>query len=304
MTLKALEIFKEQTGADIGSFLENFVLFCNNYYHYIVSYYQGEDVPEIGGVFAALDSLLDTSTQIEPLFTLKSNVLNGLDMWELLDMFSDCQTKLWTINNSSRWLRSAIIGRYGSNTVVKRYLRTGETFEKVSQDLGFSEPQDDWFGIARNNFIEEEQYSTEDGVMFKINIRTTGNHDIDNIVDNLQGDNILGKDVDKNLRFENGDLAVVEYDAAIRQALDTILHCVRGAIPEFPTYGLPSDCYGVSKNALQYPSIFKSIVNMIQRDGRWKSVELLDLSLKDDNLMMKIRATTVANNQLITNVEV
>ena len=304
MTLKALEIFREQTGADIGSFLENFVLFCNNYYHYIVSYYQGEDVPEIGSVFATLDSLLDTSIQIEPLFTLKSNVLNGLDMWELLDMFSDCQTKLWTINNSSRWLRSAIIGRYGNNTVVKRYLRTGETFEKVSQDLGFSEPQDDWFGIARNNFIEEEQYSTEDGVMFKINIRTTGNHDIDNIVDNLQGDNILGKDVDKNLRFENGDLAVVEYDAAIRQALDTILHCVRGAIPEFPTYGLPSDCYGVSKNALQYPSIFKSIVNMIQRDGRWKSVELLDLSLKDDNLMMKIRATTVANNQLITNVEV
>lgn len=304
MTTKALETFKDQTGADIGAFLQNFVLFCNNYYHYIVSYYQGDDVSEIGDVFARLDSLIDTARQIEPLFTLKSNVLNGLDMWELLDMFTDCETKLWTINNSSKWLRSAIIGRYGNNTVLKRYLRTGETFEKVSQELGSSQPQDDWFDMVRNNFIEEEQYAPDQGVMFKINIRTTGNHNIDNIVDNLQGDNILGKDIDKNLRFEKGDLAVVEFNDAIVQALDTILHCIRGAIPEFPTYGLPSDCYGVSRSALQYPSIFKSIVNMVQRDGRWRSVELLDLSMKDDYLMMKIRATTVANNQIVTNVEI
>ena len=304
MTAKALETFREQTGANIGLFLQNFVLFCNNYYHYIVSYYQGEDVNEIGDVFARLDSLIDSARQIEPLFTLKSNVLNGLEMWELLDVFTDCETKLWTIDNSSKWLRSAIIGRYGSNTVVKRYLRTGETFEKVSQELGSSNPQNDWFDMVRNNFIEEEQYAPDQGVMFKINIRTSGNHNIDNIVDNLQGDNILGKDIDKNLKFENGDLAVVEFDNAIVQALDTMLNCVRGAIPEFPTYGLPTDCYGVSRSALQYPSIFKSIVNMVQRDGRWSSVELLDLSMKDDYLMMKIRATTVANNQIVTNVEI
>ena len=304
MTTKVLETFREQTGANIGLFLQNFVLFCNNYYHYIVSYYQGEDVNEIGDVFARLDSLIDSARQIEPLFTLKSNVLNGLEMWELLDVFTDCETKLWTIDNSSKWLRSAIIGRYGSITVVKRYLRTGETFEKVSQELGSSNPQNDWFDMVRNNFIEEEQYAPDQGVMFKINIRTSGNHNIDNIVDNLQGDNILGKDIDKNLKFENGDLAVVEFDNAIAQALDTMLNCVRGAIPEFPTYGLPTDCYGVSRSALQYPSIFKSIVNMVQRDGRWSSVELLDLSMKDDYLMMKIRATTVANNQIVTNVEI
>ena len=255
-------------------------------------------------MFARLDSLIDSARQIEPLFTLKSNVLNGLEMWELLDVFTDCETKLWTIGNSSKWLRSAIIGRYGSNTVVKRYLRTGETFEKVSQELGSSNPQNDWFDMVRNNFIEEEQYAPDQGVMFKINIRTSGNHNIDNIVDNLQGDNILGKDIDKNLKFENGDLAVVEFDNAIAQALDTMLNCVRGAIPEFPTYGLPTDCYGVSRSALQYPSIFKSIVNMVQRDGRWSSVELLDLSMKDDYLMMKVRATTVANNQIVTNVEI
>lgn len=304
MTRETLNIFKDQTGADIGLFLENFVLFCNNYYHYIVSYYQGDNVDNIGEVFSMLDSLIDSSRNIEPLFTLKSNVLSGLDMWELLDVFSDCQSKLWTIDNSSKWLRSAIIGRYGSQTVVNRYLKTRETFENVSSDLGSTNPQDDWFDIAKNNFVEEEAYGPDKGVMFKVNLRTVGNHNVDNIVDTLQGDNILGKDIDVDLRFQNGDLATVEYDAAIKQCLNTILHCIRGAIPEFPTYGLPNDCYGVSKNALQYPSIFKGIVNMIQGDGRWKSVELLDLSIKDDYLILEIRATTIANNFLVTNVEI
>lgn len=304
MTKETLNIFKDQTGADIGSFLSNFVLFCNNYYHYIVSYYQGDEVSQIGQVFSMLDSLIDETRKIEPLFTLKSNVLNGLDMWELLDVFSDCQTKLWTIDNSSKWLRSAIIGRYGSQTVVNRYLKTRETFENVASDLGSTEPQDEWFNIARNNFVEEENYGPDQGVMFKVNLRTVGTHNVDNIVDSLYGDSILGKDIDVNFRFENGDVATVEYDKAIEQCLNTILHCVRGAIPEFPTYGLPSDCYGVSKNALQYPSIFKSIVNMISGDGRWKSVELLDLTMEDDNILIKIRATTIANNFLVTNVQI
>ena len=98
--------------------------------------------------------------------------------------------------------------------------------------------------------------------MFKINIRNEGIFDIPNIVDNLSTKNILGKDIDVNFRFENNDLATVEYEAAIAQAYNTIISSLKGCIPEFPEYGLSNDMIGSSANALQYPTIFRDLLNM------------------------------------------
>lgn len=301
----ALETFKKQTGYDIQSYFESFALFCNSYYPLIVAYYTGQDDVNIGDSFGRLDTLMKQSQEIEPLFTLKATGLSRIDSWELLDMFTECQTKLWTIDNSSRWLRSAIIGRYGMNVALQRVLKTRETFENVSSQLGSNNPQDDWVDIARNNAVEEEDYDANTGGgMFKINIRTSGNFNIPNIVDNLDSEKILGKDIDKNFRFENDDLATLEYEAAIGQALDTIIHALKGTIPEFPNYGLPIEAIGSSVNAIQYPSLFKHLVNMFQRDARWVSVNLLDLYRKEDAIFMKIQAKTVTNNFLVTNIQI
>lgn len=304
MTKDTLDNFKNQTGYNIQKYFEDFILFCNSNYPLIVSYYLGQDI-SVDDSFGKLDSLLKSSKEIEPLFFLKSSTLSQIDSWELLDLFTDCQTKLWTIDNSSRWLRSAIIGRFGSNTALERVLKTRETFENVSEQLGSNNPQDDWVDISKNNEVEEEDYSANNGGgMFKINIRTTGNSNITNIIDNLDSKKILGKDIDKNFLFKDNDLLTVEYENAIRQALDTIISSLKGSIPEFPNYGLSNEVIGTSVNAIQYPTLFKNLVNMFQRDARWVTVELLDLYRKEDNIFMKIQAKTVTNNFIVTNIQI
>lgn len=303
--IEAIRKFENATGYNIKAFFEDFALFCNSYYPLIVGYYTGQANVSVGDSFGRLDTLMKQTREIEPLFTLKANSLTGISSWELLDTFTECQTKLWTINNSSRWLRSAIIGRYGSNIALNRVLKTREDFEIVANELGSNDPQNAWFDIAKNNFVEEEDYDTSNsGGMFKINIRQSGNFDIPNIVDNLTTDKILGKDMDVNFRFENNDIAVVEYDLAVKQAFNTILHCVKGAIPEFLDYGIPNDIPGSSVNAVQYPSLFKHIMNMFQRDARWVQVNLLDVYRENDNIFMKLSAKTVTNNFLETNVQI
>lgn len=302
---EALENFKKKTGYDIKSYFESFVLFSNSYYPLIVAYYTGQEDIDVKDAFGRLDDLLKSSKEIEPLFSLHASNFSRIDFWELLDMFTDCQTKLWTIDNSSRWLRSAIIGRYATNIVLERVLKTRETFENVASQLGSNNPQDDWVDIAKNNFVEEEDYdSNNGGGMFKINIRSTGNYNIPNIVDNLDSKKILGKDIDKNLRIENNDLAVLQYEAAVNQALDTIINSLKGSIPEFPDYGLPNEAIGSSVNAIQYPSLFKHLVGMFQRDARWVEVNLLDLYRKEDSIFMKIQAKTVTNNFIVTNIQI
>lgn len=303
--IEAIQKFRQLTGYNIQGFFEDFVLFCNSYYPLIVSYYTGQTNVSVSDSFGRLDALMKQAQEIEPLFTLKANGLTGVSSWELLDTFTDCQTKLWTINNSSRWLRSAIIGRYGNNVALQRVLKSRENFEIVATELGSNDPQNAWFDIAKNNFVEEEDYdANNEGGIFKINIRQSGNFNIPNIVDNLSSEKILGKDMDVNFRFEDNDIAVVKYELAVRQAFNTILSCVKGAIPEFNDYGIPNDIPGSSMNAVQYPVLFKHIMNMFQRDARWVQVNLIDVYHKEDNIFMKINAKTVTNNFLETNIQI
>ena len=304
MDTKVFEQFKDITGYDIKTYLENFVLFCRNSFPRIVQYYAGESV-DTKQVFTELDYLLAQSENIEALFMLKSDQMLTIDYWELLDVFTNSQTKLWTINNSSKWFRSAIIGRYGDNTVVQRTLKSRETFEDVTESLGGLEPDDSWVRIATPNQVEEEDYTPDDGSpMFKINIKTSGVSPIDNIVDSLSGESILGKDIDKNFKFVDGDISTVEYDDAVKQAFDTILNSIQGSIPEFPEYGFADKSVGISMKALSYPTIIKNLMDMFSRDGRWSEVNILDLFVKDDNVFCKVSACTVTNNYIITNVQI
>ena len=303
--IQALEKFKKLTGYDIKKFFEDFILFCNSNYPLIVAYYTGQEGVDVGDSFDKLDKLISSSEEIEPLFYLKSNGLSGINFWELLDYFSDCQTKLWTINNSSKWLRSSRIGRYSSGSAVDRVLKTNESFENVANDLGSSNPDNDWVDISKNNFVEEEDYTPNNSdKMFKIYSNSQGVHDITNIVDNLDSEKILGKDIDVYFRFVDGDIATVIYEDAVKQAFNTILSSLKGSIPEFPEYGIPNESIGSSVNAVQYPMLFKHLINMFQRDARWVEVNLLDIYKEEDNLYMQISAKTVTNNYLKTNIRI
>ena len=119
-------------------------------------------------------------------------------------------------------------------------------------------------------------------IKFYINLKNAGNNYLDTVVDVLVGDNILGRDIDVNFVFENDDLKIVIGDDAIRQALDTILSSQKGAIPEFKDYGIANEFIGTTVNAIQYPSIFKDVMNMFQRDSRWDSVELMDVKREEE----------------------
>lgn len=303
MDISVFSRFQKVTGYNIQPFLEGYVLFSRNYYPLVVKYYSGESV-DMGRTFGLLDKLLAATRRIEPLFNMHASQLDTISFWELLDLFTDCQTKLWTINNSSRWLRSAIIDRYSNSIVTNRVLRTHETMEAATATLGYSSPDDDWVDVARRNALEEENYSPVGAnPMFKLDLKVAGNFNVQNIVDNLSEQNILGKDILKELEIADGDLLTVKYGDAVRQTLDTILGCFKGSIPEFPSYGFPPDICGTTVKAISYPIIFKDLLDMFSSDGRWNSVDILDLKTEDDCVYIKIQAKTITNDSIITNIQ-
>lgn len=296
------EKFLSVTGYNIKDFFQSYVDFCSEYYPYIVDYYQGGEIN--ADSFYELDKLIAQINIIEPLFQLHENKLDDISMWELLESFSEIVTKLTTIKNSDRWLRSASVGR--TNTLqLEKQLRTGETFETVSEQLELENPEDDWMDIVVPQYIIEEDYITGQGSnTFSVNLKNVGINYVDNVVDTLVDENILGKDLSTEFVFENEDLKIIKFQKSMEQALQIILEAVKGCIPEFTDYGLPSDFIGQTTNAIQYPIIFKSLMNMFQRDNRWASAELIDLKKVEDSIFMKVRATTVTKEDFLINVPI
>ena len=296
------EKFLSVTGCNIKDFFQSYVDFCSEYYPYIVDYYQGGEIN--ADSFYELDKLIAQINIIEPLFQLHENKLDDISMWELLESFSEIVTKLTTIKNSDRWLRSASVGR--TNTLqLEKQLRTGETFETVSEQLELENPEDDWVDIVVPQYIIEEDYITGQGSnTFSVNLKNVGINYVDNVVDTLVDENILGKDLSTEFVFENEDLKIIKFQKSMEQALQIILEAVKGCIPEFTDYGLPSDFIGQTTNAIQYPIIFKSLMNMFQRDNRWASAELIDLKKVEDSIFMKVRATTVTKEDFLINVPI
>jgi hypothetical protein len=296
------EKFLSVTGYNIKDFFQSYVDFCSEYYPYIVDYYQGGEIN--ADSFYELDKLIAQINIIEPLFQLHENKLDNISMWELLESFSEIVTKLTTIKNSDRWLRSASVGR--TNTLqLEKQLRTGETFETVSEQLELENPEDDWVDIVVPQYIIEEDYITGQGSnTFSVNLKNVGINYVDNVVDTLVDENILGKDLSTEFVFENEDLKIIKFQKSMEQALQIILEAVKGCIPEFTDYGLPSDFIGQTTNAIQYPIIFKSLMNMFQRDNRWASAELIDLKKVEDSIFMKVRATTVTKEDFLINVPI
>lgn len=297
------EKFKVITGYDIQSFFSRFADFVSSYYPYIIDYYNSGEINR--EAFYELDSLFVEVEKIEPLFVLHRNTLDDIGMWFLLDTFSEIKTKLLTVRMSAKWTRSTY-NSVRSNTIkVKKVLGPGQSFEEISNQLSALEPQNDWVNITIPQYINEEDYSVEDGSnIFSINLRNVGLNYIDNVVDTLSGQNILGKDISADFSFENDDLKTVLYEDALRQALDLILKSMQGAIPEFPEYGLPNEFIGTTVNAFQYPVVFKAIMNMFQRDSRWKTVELLEMVRSKEAVFLKLKATAVSESDYIVNVPI
>ena len=147
-------------------------------------------------------------------------------------------------------------------------IRQGETIEAIAAEVGYSEPQEDWFNVALSNQLIEEEYTPDGGKIISISFQNNANLVIDNIVDSLKGKNVLGKDIQRRFEFANNDLVTVEYEKAIEQALYIILGTVKGGIPEFPEDGTSSDSVGSNTNTIEYPSLFRNLLAMFRK--RWK----------------------------------
>ena len=308
--MTAAEKFQNITRYNITEYFERVVTFIETLFPKLQNYYKGGELD--AAAFSSLDNLLVESQKVSAIFEMNGDYLQTVDMWDLLDLFSDSLEKLNTANNLARWMKSSRSRGYTDVLVIEQLLKSGESFETFEFNNESLEPQNSWVDTTVNNLITEEDYTPEGGVKFNSTFQDAGATSIQSVVDVLSGDNILGKDLSKDFTFtyttNNGrvylDLTNVTGMKAIEQAYGILVGLVAGDIPEDPSFGLPNDLVGSDVIAIQYPIIFRALIDMFSTDNRWKNLTILGVETQEDAAFIRIQVSTILGDQIITNVSI
>lgn len=288
--IAAVSEFKNITGYNIEKFLNDFNFFISNYYSKIVNYYKGSDIDMDS--FRYFDYIYEESSKIDGLIEIYQNFFNTVDFWDLIDIYSEIKTKLLTINSLGKWLRSSRNNRFSSETVINYVQKQGESIESISLKSGSNDSENDWVDISINNDLNEEKYTSQGGAILKIKLNNRNNFEIRNVVDYFSNENLYGKDLTNKLEFISGDLNSLYGINSLFQTFGNILNTMKGSIPEFKEDGIDNDLIGSNVSIFNYPAQFRNILNMIQKDDRFKSIELLDIVRDNDMVFMKLQATS------------
>lgn len=282
--------FKNISSYDIEKFFNSYTYFINNYYGKIINYYRGENIDKDSVNY--LDTLKLETEKIDGLWDFYSKSFDLTDYWELLNAYENIKIKLDTVSNSARWLRSSRTDRFSSNTVINYVQRQGESIERITQNFGSQDKENDWATISVDNDLNEEKYTSEGGVLLKIRLLNAANFEVKNIIDTFSKENLYGKDIQKKLSLSSGDLVTLVGFDSLMQTFETIMLTEKGSIPEFPEDGTSNNLVGSNINVFNYPSMFRNLMNMFQKDDRFSVLEMIDIYRSNDNIFVKVQART------------
>lgn len=288
------DIFNDITGYDINDYFKLFVNFVNNYYQNLVDFYSG--YADIEGItINKLEELKSETNLIGELFDNNiKNLTCNAQFWELLDTFETIRNKVYTIDNTSKWLRSSVIaGQYNRSAATTYIQKQYQSLEDISSEIGYADPDTNWTDLAIDNGIAEEDYSADGGSIVSVRLQNNASININSVVDSLIGKRIYGVDIFKNITFEDNDIKILSNTDTIKQAFEILLSLERGDVPQFPEDGIDKRLViGVNVNSLTYPSIFRQLMQIFSKDDTFKNLSIIDVKQQDDNALISISVKT------------
>ena len=283
--------FLTATKIDIHQFFEDFVSFFNNDYQNVVDYFlNGGEL--LSQTLTDLNALTATAAQIRRIYNTNAQLTSYYDDFELLDYFETACTKLDTVSNSQKWFRANKGLTFDNKTEIDYVLSQGQTLATLAQNVGYTNPNNDWVNIALRNNVREDDYTEVGGISLKITFQNNNDYKLKSVLDSISGINIYGMDISCIISYENNDLTVLGYTETRDQTFSTLLNLTKGSVPEFPGDGLDKSLIGGNVNSLQYPVMIRQISETFAKDDLFKSVSMTKITREQNQVLATVTATT------------
>lgn len=286
--------FEKITNFKLTEYLKDYVDFTNVGRLKVIDYYSGRSGAPNTDAFKALDYLLVSSRDLVAVIDGNENRLSDGRFWELIELLSEIETSISTIDNSSKWLRSAITkGNYSPQIEIDRVLRQFQTIEGVASETGSNNPDNDWINISLRNDLKEEDYTPSGGNILKVIGSNRFSLQLRTVVDNISGKKVYGIDLNRRLTFTDNDLEALSYDDTIKQTVSILANLKRGDTPEFPEDGIQTSLVsGANRNTVAYQILIRQYINTFERDDTLKALKIVDIKTVQDSLAISFEIET------------
>lgn len=275
--------------SELPNFFDRYANFVNRSYQELVSFYSGKSLRLNKASIINLRSLIEESELISSLISSKVELLSyDLSCWEIIDMFEEIKTRLQTIMNTPKWLRSSFDIDFSNKQITEEFLKSSQQIEDLVSQLGSTNPNNDWVSVSVNNNMFEENYTYKGEMSVNVRVQYLVGTTPVNSIDIMVGDNVLGKDINREIKFIEDDLLSLPPQETLIQSAEIILSAYKGGIPEFPNLGVAKEQVSSNVNSLQFPSIFRQLTEMFAQDDSFLSTELIDTSIDQDAFFMKL----------------
>lgn len=267
----------------------------NDIYNKIYRYYLGKNLSFDFNLLNDVDIIWQKNNSFLDYYKNKKNLkLDDIDKNHAL---SNINSIILKINNVKKWTKTY----KKSNTKAEEYIyfSNNETIEKLLLQNNIQ----NWKDIAILNNFTELDYNFSGGE--KISTQFTNELkrlSLESFVDEVYGNSLLGKDIDKNISFSNGDLSFLDENNTLLQSAEILLNLQKGDNQYLPTVGIQKEIIGNSKSNLSLPVIFRQLKENFATDDSFSSISLLNIDLNQDNLSIDIGITTVLGNFVKNNI--
>lgn len=294
ITPEVLDDFLSITGSDIRNFFINYSIFYQDDYSEIVNFYKGASKDISKDVFKNFISLKTELDDILNKFQQFNKQLENVKFIELLNTTEECNDALQTLNNISKWSRSSVdIFGYNSKLKKKYVISQNNTLETIATNvLSSDDPQNDWYNIAIENNLTEDDYNSEGGNVLNITIDNSGfsNTDITSVVDIIKDKSIFGRDIDRDLHFNNNDIAYLNEDDTIAQAVNILCTLRKRDNLDFLNNGLQSNLIvGQNKSLFNFPIVERQMQDTFRNDDTLKNFVLKQFKFQEDNVYIEFQ---------------
>lgn len=295
-----LDEFEVITSYDLRKYFNDFINFLDFHYPQIISYYEGSMTTPNAISFERLNYLLKETVRVLDLIRINSESFGNYAYYVILHNIEQIQLKLQSTDNASRWLRSSITkNNFNPRTQIDYTLHQRQSLEDVSFKVRNSPDfLNDWAQIALKNDLEEEDYTTEGGVVIKLDFLNSNRLVLNSVVDNI--DSALksyGIDIYRVTTFEDNDLKVLSYRDTLFQSVEILAQLKQGDNPDFPQLGRNEGLFvGGNISSFAYPVLIRQLLATFATDDSLKNLKITNISRKADALYIEFEVETRAGD--------
>lgn len=275
---------------DIRQYLVDCINFVNGYTQVLNRYVSdGGQYPR--DVYVQMDDLISRYDKIAKSLKVNRDRLSGLAAFEIMDQVENMRSVLRSFENYSRWMKSSIVnGRFVNSAQIIYVLKQNQTIEDMSRSAGYNSGERGFLDLTYRNKISEREYDLSGGLTFKFSYQNDRSIVLDSVVDNMTGDNLLGKDINKKFQFIEDDLLSLSPEDTFNQTCGILVSLTKNSNPEFPDQGFSKDSLS-NKNTLNHmlPVFVRQMYSIVSNDDTIASFSITNTSVEGDALRIDMR---------------